>query len=59
VLQDTLNQDTPDILEKYELLPGQIVKMAAVMLSVIPVLLVYPWLQKYFAKGVMLGSVKG
>ena len=32
---------------------------AAVIFSMIPVLLIYPFVQKYFAKGAMLGSVKG
>ena len=34
-------------------------KMATIAVSVIPVLLVYPFLQKYYVKGVMIGSVKG
>ena len=34
-------------------------KMATVTLSVVPVMVIYPFLQKYFVKGVMLGSVKG
>lgn len=34
-------------------------KMATVMAAVIPLLLIYPFLQKYFEKGVTLGSVKG
>ncbi len=32
---------------------------AAVVFAIIPILIFYPWLQKYFAKGAMLGSVKG
>ncbi len=30
-----------------------------IMVSIIPMLLVYPFIQKYFAKGIMIGSVKG
>lgn len=32
---------------------------AAVVFAILPVLVAYPWIQKYFAKGAMLGSVKG
>ena len=35
------------------------VKMATVVASVLPMLLIYPFLQKYYVKGVMIGSVKG
>ncbi|WP_214626056.1 carbohydrate ABC transporter permease [Paenibacillus agaridevorans] len=35
------------------------IKMAVVMVSAIPILCVYPFLQKYFVKGVLIGSVKG
>lgn len=37
----------------------QSLKMATVVVATLPILVVYPWLQKYFVKGVMLGSVKG
>jgi putative aldouronate transport system permease protein len=39
-------------------LPAQTLKMAAVVVATIPILIVYPLLQKHFAKGVMLGSIK-
>jgi len=35
------------------------VKAATVMFATVPILLVYPWLQKYFITGVHLGSIKG
>jgi putative aldouronate transport system permease protein len=34
-------------------------KYAVIIISVLPILCVYPFLQKYFAKGVMIGAVKG
>lgn len=34
------------------------VKMAAVVVTIIPVMCIFPFLQKYFAKGVMIGAVK-
>lgn len=35
------------------------IKMATVVVATVPILCVYPFLQKYFAKGVMIGSIKG
>ncbi len=40
-------------------LTEETVKMTAIAVSFIPVLIVYPFLQKYYTKGVMVGSVKG
>ncbi|HZG77737.1 MAG TPA: carbohydrate ABC transporter permease [Paenibacillus sp.] len=40
-------------------LAPQALKNATIVLAMIPVLLIYPFAQKYFAKGVMLGSEKG
>lgn len=43
-----------------EALPPQIsVQMAILVISIIPILLVYPFVQKHFTKGVLTGAVKG
>jgi len=39
--------------------PAETIQMAAILLATVPILIIYPFLQKHFAKGVMLGSVKG
>lgn len=38
--------------------PPETIQMAAIIVATVPILVVYPFLQKHFAKGVMLGSVK-
>ncbi|MFD0716496.1 carbohydrate ABC transporter permease [Paenibacillus sp. GCM10027626] len=40
-------------------LPPEGVRAGAAMLASLPILLIYPFLQKYFVKGVLMGSVKG
>ncbi|HIY58734.1 MAG TPA: carbohydrate ABC transporter permease [Candidatus Tetragenococcus pullicola] len=39
--------------------PAQSVKMAVIIIATLPMLIVYPFVQKYFVKGAMVGSVKG
>ena len=34
-------------------------KMAAVVITTVPILCVYPFVQKYFAKGTLIGAIKG
>jgi putative aldouronate transport system permease protein len=39
--------------------PEQSIKMAVIVVSTVPIMCVYPFLQKYFVKGVMVGALKG
>lgn len=43
--------------EQYQL--AQLLKYAVIVVSSLPVMILYPFLQKFFAKGVLIGSVKG
>lgn len=48
----------PDTLEaKQEL--ADVLKYALIVVSTVPIMCVYPFVQKYFIKGVMIGSLKG
>ena len=38
---------------------GETIKYAVIIVSVVPILCIYPFIQKYFTKGVMIGSIKG
>ncbi|MFD0716078.1 carbohydrate ABC transporter permease [Paenibacillus sp. GCM10027626] len=51
--------DSTQMDHLFEQPPEQAVKMAAIVVGTVPILLVYPFLQKHFAKGILLGSVKG
>jgi len=43
-----------------EVLPPQLsLQMAILVIAIVPILVVYPFLQRHFAKGVMIGAVKG
>ncbi|WP_138752210.1 carbohydrate ABC transporter permease [Paenibacillus sinopodophylli] len=62
ILNDTTNSlasAARDAAKSGILPPGETIGMAAILLATLPILIVYPFLQKHFAKGVMLGSVKG
>lgn len=51
--------DTSGLGDDFIKPPEQTIKMAVIVISTVPILLVYPFIQKYFAKGALVGSVKG
>ncbi|MCU6712811.1 carbohydrate ABC transporter permease [Paenibacillus sp. J5C_2022] len=54
--QDSLMEGMTDQFERA--LVGTQVKYAAIMVTILPIICLYPFLQKYFVKGVMIGAVK-
>ncbi|KRE99827.1 sugar ABC transporter permease [Paenibacillus sp. Soil766] len=38
---------------------GESIKYATIMVATLPILFIYPFLQRYFVRGVMIGSIKG
>lgn len=55
--QGNILDDVRDYVDVW--LPSNAVKFATIMVSTIPIICVYPFLQKHFAKGVTVGSLKG
>lgn len=61
VLRQMLIEGTNDLVNSgdYEFVYGQSTKMAGIVIVTFPILIVYPFLQRYFNQGMMLGAVKG
>jgi len=59
ILQNASSDESP--AQEVFAMPGlsETLKMASVMFATVPILLVYPWLQRYFVAGVTIGAVKG
>jgi putative aldouronate transport system permease protein len=39
--------------------PAEVLKMTAIVISTLPIMMVYPFVQRHFIRGVMIGSIKG
>ena len=50
---------TNQTLERDKFVVEEALKYSAIIVSMLPVIIVYPFLQKYFVKGVMIGAIKG
>jgi len=60
ILIDNQQQAADSMFELLEdSFSGELVKYCTIVVSTVPILIVYPFLQKYFEKGVMIGAVKG
>ena len=57
--QGVASQAAQMIPESAKKITPQTIKLAAMVVTALPIVFVYPFLQKHFAKGVMIGSVKG
>ncbi|WP_135553519.1 carbohydrate ABC transporter permease [Paenibacillus cymbidii] len=53
------NLDIQSMMASAQAPPPESIKAAILMVVTAPILLVYPFLQKYFTKGILVGSVKG
>ena len=52
-------QMIPGGMEQIDTIPSETLKFALCVLALIPMLLSFPFFQKYFSKGMMVGAVKG
>ncbi|SDE40302.1 putative aldouronate transport system permease protein [Paenibacillus sp. UNCCL117] len=59
VLAGQLNQADAAAVGADSVILEESLKYATIMVSTVPILLAYPFLQKYFVKGAMIGAVKG
>ena len=58
VLMDYKDASTAQLLKDFRSISSRTTKAAATIITVVPILCVYPFMQKYFAKGVLVGSIK-
>jgi len=58
VLMDYKDASTAQLLKDYRAISSRTTKAAATIITVVPVLCVYPFMQKHFTKGVLVGSIK-
>ena len=59
MIREILSLTQEQLVDAEQVVPAITMQMAAVVFGSAPVIIVYPFLQRFFVKGVMLGSLKG
>lgn len=59
LVSSTISEAAQDYYDMNGAPPDKAVKMACTVIATVPILCIYPFVQKYFTKGVMVGAVKG
>ena len=57
--QILIQNDTADMTAGADYLISETIQYATVVVATLPILCIYPFVQKYFVKGVMIGAIKG
>jgi len=59
-IQFLRNMDpSPEMVALFADLPAEGIRMAMVVVTIGPIIMVYPFIQRFFVKGIMIGAVKG
>lgn len=59
LMESAQNSSTSQEAGGGEIMVQEVTKSATIMFATVPIIIVYPFVQKYFVKGVMVGAVKG
>ena len=59
LILNSMGESLSSTTSSSQVLMGQGIKYAVVVVASIPILIVYPFVQRHFIKGVMIGAVKG
>ena len=59
VIEGNMSEQSQSLSGEFASITSTNIKYAVIIVVIVPILLIYPFIQKYFVKGVMVGSLKG
>ena len=59
IVESQSTEEFANVVSQSSLTSNQTLIYTTIVVSIVPMLIVYPYIQKYFVKGVTLGAVKG